>query len=164
MKDDSRAYAAFTEQGSFASQLTAAKVMDVIAPVPDCDGQAADALSPYVQVKMEDAPKFLKIPKSECPDVWIRLPKHKWQSWNNISDSEVPLERKFIRTPICRTLVGKTVRKVSDGTWVGKSDKLGMLICSQTTKVILSGLCGRHQDVWKNAEFGSYLGKIDERR
>ena len=77
MKDDSTAYAVFTEQGSSASQMTAAKVMDVIARVPACDGQAADAISPYIQVKMEDAPKILKIPKSECPDVWIRLPKHK---------------------------------------------------------------------------------------
>ena len=69
MKDDSRAYAVFTEQGSSASQKTAAKVMDVIARVPACDGQAAEAISPYIQVKMEDAPKLLKIPKSECPDV-----------------------------------------------------------------------------------------------
>ena len=30
----------FTEQGSSASQVTAAKVMDVIARPPDCDGQA----------------------------------------------------------------------------------------------------------------------------
>ena len=35
--------------------------------------------------KMEDAHKLLKIPKSECPDIWIRLPRHKWpQSWSSI--------------------------------------------------------------------------------
>ena len=44
VKDDSGAYAVFTEQGSSASQMTAAKVMDVIAKSPDCDGQAADAI------------------------------------------------------------------------------------------------------------------------
>ena len=44
MKDDSGGYAVFTEQGSSASQMTAAKVMDVIARLPDCDGQAADAI------------------------------------------------------------------------------------------------------------------------
>ena len=27
---------------------------------------------------MLDAPKLLRLPKSECPDVWIRLPRHKW--------------------------------------------------------------------------------------
>ena len=36
-KDDSGACAVFTEQGSSASQMTAAKVIDVIARLPDCD-------------------------------------------------------------------------------------------------------------------------------
>ena len=78
MKDDSGSYAVFTVQGSSASQMTAAIVMDIISRLPGCDGQAADAVSANTQVKMEDAPTFLKIPKSECPDNWIRLPKHKW--------------------------------------------------------------------------------------
>ena len=78
VKDDSGAYAVFTEQGSSASQMTAAIVMDIISRLPGCAGQAADGVSAYTQVKMEDTPKFVKIPKSECPDIWIRLPKHKW--------------------------------------------------------------------------------------
>ena len=28
--------------------------------------------------QVKDAPKLLKLPKSECPDLWIRLPRHKW--------------------------------------------------------------------------------------
>ena len=78
VKDDSGSYAVFTEQGSSASQMTAAKIMDIISRLSGCDGQAADAVSAYTQVKMEDAHKLLKIPKSECPDIWIRLPQHKW--------------------------------------------------------------------------------------
>ena len=78
VKDDSGSYAVFTEQGSSASQMTAAKIMDIISRLPGCAGQAADAVSAYTQVKMEDAPKLLKIHKSECPDIWIRLPRHKW--------------------------------------------------------------------------------------
>ena len=40
--------------------------------------------------------KLLKIPKSECPDIWIRLPKHKWpKSWEYIEDLVVPLERNY---------------------------------------------------------------------
>ena len=74
VKDHSGADAASTEQGSSASQMTAAKVMDVIARVPGCDGQASDAVPAYTQVKLEDAPKLLKIPKSECSDLWLRLP------------------------------------------------------------------------------------------
>ena len=70
VKNDSGSYAVFTEQGSSASQMTAAKVMDIISRLLGCDGQAADAVSAYTQVKMEDAPKLLKILKSECPDIW----------------------------------------------------------------------------------------------
>ena len=42
VKDNSGSYAVFTEQGSSASQMTAAKVMDIISRLPGCDGQAAD--------------------------------------------------------------------------------------------------------------------------
>ena len=45
-------------EGSSASQMTAAKIMDIISRLPGCDGQAADAVSAYTQVKMEDAHKF----------------------------------------------------------------------------------------------------------
>ena len=72
VKDDSGFYAVLTEQGSSASQMTAAKVMDIISRLPGCAGQAADAVSAYTQVRMKDAPKLLKIPESECPDIWIR--------------------------------------------------------------------------------------------
>ena len=62
VKDDSGSYAVFTEYGSSASQMTAARVMEIISRLQG-DGQAADAISAYTQVKMEDAPKLLKIPK-----------------------------------------------------------------------------------------------------
>ena len=47
VKNDSGSDAVFTEQGSSASQMTAAKVMDIISTLPGCSGQAADAKSAY---------------------------------------------------------------------------------------------------------------------
>ena len=92
VKDDLGSCAVFTEQGSSASQMTA-------------DGQAADAVSAYTQVKMDDAPSLLKIPKSECPDVWIRLPRHKWpKSWSSMEDPVVPLERNLYGHPLAGLL------------------------------------------------------------
>ena len=78
VKDDSGSYAVFTEKKSSASQMTAAKVMDISSRLLGCAGQAADAVSANTQVKMEDAPKFSNISKSEYPDICIRLPRHKW--------------------------------------------------------------------------------------
>ena len=45
VKDDSGSCIVYTEQGSSTSQMTAAKVMDVISRLPGCAGQAADAIS-----------------------------------------------------------------------------------------------------------------------
>ena len=74
--------------------MAAAKVMDVISRLPGCAGQAADAVS--AETQMEDAPKLLKIPESECPDIWIRQPRHKWpKSWSRKEDPVVPLERNL---------------------------------------------------------------------
>ena len=112
VEDDSGAYAVFTDQGS-ASQMTAAKVMDVISRLPGCAGQAADAVSAYTQVKMEDAPSLLKISNSECPDIWIRLPKHKWpKSWSSVEDPVVPLERNLYGHPLVGLLWERQVEEV----------------------------------------------------
>ena len=113
VKDDSGSYAVFTEQGSSASQMTAAKVMDIISRLPGCAGQAADAVSAYTEVKMEDTPQSLKIPKSECPDIWIRLPRHKWpKSWSNMEDPVVPLERNLYGHPLTGLLWERQFEKV----------------------------------------------------
>ena len=100
VKDDSGTCAVFTEQGSSARQMTVAKIMDVIARLPGCD-----AVSAYTQVKLEDAPGLLNIPNTVCPDVWIRLPRHKWpKSWESIEDPVVPLERNWYGHPLAGLL------------------------------------------------------------
>ena len=60
MKDDSGSYAVFTEQGSSASQMTAAKVMDIISKLPRCAGQTADAVSAYSQVQNGRCSKIIE--------------------------------------------------------------------------------------------------------
>ena len=86
---------------------------DIISRLPGCDGQAADAVSAYTQVKMEDALKLLKIPKSECPDIWIRLPRHKWpKSWSSVEDPVVLLERNLYGHPLVGLLWERQFEKV----------------------------------------------------
>ena len=93
--------------------MTAAKMMDIISRLPGCDGQAADAVSANTQVKMEDAHKLLKIPKSECPDIWIRLPRHKWpKSWSSMKDPVVLLERNLQGHPLARLLWERKLEKI----------------------------------------------------
>ena len=110
VKDDSGSYSVFIEQGSSASQMTAANAMDVSARRPDCAGQAADAVSACTQVRMEDAPIFsIKNRKSECPDVSVR-PRHKWpKSLSNVENLVVPLERNLYGHPLAGLLVAETI-------------------------------------------------------
>ena len=43
--DESGFYAVFSEQGTSASHLEAAKMLDAVARLPGCDGEDADAKS-----------------------------------------------------------------------------------------------------------------------
>ena len=58
VKDDSGSYAVFAQQKSHAAQM-----------IPGCAGQVSDAVSACAQIRMEDAPTLLTLPKSERPDV-----------------------------------------------------------------------------------------------
>ena len=106
MKDDSGSKAVFTEQGSSASQMKAAKVMDVIARPPDFAGQAADAVPAYTgkyERRSEIAEKS-RVMMSTTTDVWA-----------NIQDPLVLLERKSEWSPTRRPLVEETMGKVPLG-------------------------------------------------
>ena len=131
VKDDSGSYAVFSKQGSSASQMTVAKVMDVISRLPGCAVQAEDAVSAYTQVKMQDAPSLLKIPKSECPDILIRLPKHKGaKSWSSMGDPVVPFERNLCGHPLAGLLWERPFEKILFEVRLGEGSQLGMLILS----------------------------------
>ena len=110
VKDDSGSYAVFTEQGSSASQMTAAKIMDIISRLPGCDGQAAEAVSAYTQVKWKMLTNYFKFPNRSVQTFGFRLIRHKWpKSWSSMEDPVVPLERNLYGHPFRRTIMGKTI-------------------------------------------------------
>ena len=80
------------EQGSSASQMTAAKVLDVVARLLKCAEQASDAVSGHTQVKIEVPPTLLKLLKSECLTM---SKKRGQQTWHKIDEPVVPLERNL---------------------------------------------------------------------
>ena len=143
VKDDSGSYAVFTEQGSSASQMTEAKVMDITSRLPGCAGQAADAVSAYTQVNMEDAHKLSKIPKSECPDIWIRLPRHKWpKSWSSMEDPVVPLERNLYGHPLAGLLWERQVEKILLKYGWERVSNWECLFVHREKRIILISVCG----------------------
>ena len=127
VKDDSGSYVVFTEQGSSASQMTAAKAMDIISRLLGCARQAADAEFAYAEVKMVDAPKLLKIPKSECPDMDV------YHDTSGPNHGRVWKTQSFFLNDICteKFLIGNACQYI-----VKK-------------RIILVCVCGRHQVGWK---------------
>ena len=62
---------------------------------------------------MEDAHKLFKISKSECPDIWICLPRHKWpKSWSNMEDPVAPLARNLYGHPLAGLLWERQFEKI----------------------------------------------------
>ena len=83
------------------------------------DKQLTDAVSAYIQVKMEDASRLLRIPKSECPDFWIRLPRHQWPiSCTHIEDPVLLLERNLNGHPLAGLLWERQFEEVLVGIWM----------------------------------------------
>ena len=76
---------------------------------------------------------MLKIPKSECPDIWIRLPRHKWpKSWSSMEEPVVPLERNLYGHPLAGLLWERQPEKIYCST-VGRSFPI-VNACSYTVK------------------------------
>ena len=110
------------------------KKMDVIARLPGSDGRAADAVSPCTRVKLD------LIPKSECPDVWIRLPRHKWPKSRENEDPVVHLERNVYGHPLAGLLWERQFEEVLLGLGWGGKYQIGNLF--QTKRIIFVGVRG----------------------
>ena len=90
VKDEEGYWAIFTEQSASA----AAKFLDTNSKLPGMTGEASDAVSAYTQVKMTEAPRYLRLPQDECPEIWLRIPSRQTpKSWDKIDDPVVPLAK-----------------------------------------------------------------------
>ena len=82
VKDESGFFAVFSEQGTSASHMAAAKFMDAIARPPGCDGEDSDVVGAYTQVSLEDIEKeALMGEHAKCDETWITLPRSQRPTW-----------------------------------------------------------------------------------
>ena len=93
--------------------MTAAKIMDIISRLPGCDGQAADAVSAYTQVKMEDAHKLFKFPNRSVQTFgFVYHDTNGLKSWSSMEDPVVPLERTMYGHPLAGLLWERQFEKI----------------------------------------------------
>ena len=135
VKDDTGSCAVFAEQGSSASQMTAAKVMDISSRLPGCAGQAADAVSAFSQVKNGRCTNSIKtISKSECPDKYGYV----FQITNGPNHGPAWETQSFLLGEICLVILWQDYcGKSSIRTRLGKSSKMGMCIDKPSKRIIL---------------------------
>ena len=148
MKDDPGSYAVCTEQGSSASQITAAKVMDIISRPPGCAGQAADAVSACTRVKMEDAPTLLKIPKSECPKSWVQYER-----------SGHSFRAKSVRSSFGRTGMGKAILESSIENTIGKKFPNWECLFVNREQGLFLSVYVDDLKCWKETKYQHHCGK-----
>ena len=145
VEDDSGSYAVFTEQGSSASQMTAAKVMEMISRLPGCAGQAADAVSAYTQVKNGRCSKINEHSKigmsrfldssttTQMAKIMVQYGRPSRSSW-----------AKFVRSSFGRTNIGKAIskygwEKVSNWEWLFVHREKGSLLIVYVDDIRLAG-------------------------
>ena len=68
---DAVRYSVLAEEGAPAFQMTAATVLNGISRLPGMVGEANEAVSTDIQVKVSASARLLKLPKTECTTVWI---------------------------------------------------------------------------------------------
>ena len=115
---------------------------------------------PTLKWKLEDAPRLLKIPESECPDVWLRLP-HTWpKSGATIVDPVVLLERNSCGHPVAGWVWERQFEEV-----VIENSELGCMSVHRKQGLFLSVNVDETQNGWKEAECKSMnivdLGFLD---
>ena len=90
VRDDTGHFAVFSEQGTSASHLAAAKFIDAIARFPGNDGSDSDAIGAYTQVPLKE------LEDSEGIETWISLPKNRRPaSWSKFKDPVCKLTRNL---------------------------------------------------------------------
>ena len=108
---------------------------------------------------MGNAPKLSKIPKSACPDIWIRLPRHKWpKSWSSMEDPVVLLERNLYGHPLAglswerqfeKILLKYGWEKVSNWECLFVNRGKGLFLSVYVDDIKLAGKTQNIDSMWK---------------
>ena len=129
---------------------------------PDCQRAQDKQLIQYLftpRSKWKMHHHCSKIPKSECPDIWIRLPKHKLpESWSSMEDPVVPREQHLYGHPLARLLWERQFEKVlSEHEWE-KVPNWERLFVNREKRLFLS-VYG-----WKETKHWLHVENTHERR
>ena len=120
---------------------------------------------------MEDAHKLFKIPKSECPDIWIRLPRHKWpKSWSSMEDPVVKIERNLYGHPLAgllwerqfeKNLLKHGLEKIPNWECLFVHREKGLFLSVYVDDIKLAGKKQNLDPMWKVLRQRSRFGRTN---
>ena len=126
VKDEGWYRAVFTEHGASASQMAAATFLDAMTKLLGMAGETSDAISAYTRVTMTEAPRLLRMPKEECPEMWIRIPPRQIPTGgDNIEDQSGTCWKKLMWSPTGRPCLGKKMWRSDFRKRMGGKYQLG---------------------------------------
>ena len=135
VKDGCDSCAVFGEQGSSASHMTAAKVLDVVSSFTLTPTWTWRTLKIFWACHNKNAQLFgLRLQRSRCPTSWSKHSRSGGTTW-----------RTFLRTSIGRITLGTTIRNIHTRRKLGESTWMGILIFAPREGFIALWLCGRHK-------------------
>ena len=126
MKQDSGSYAVFSEQGSAASQITAAKVLGVIDYL-NALGKQATQYPLIIWSKWKTLQHCYKFRKSVCPGMDTSSTVQVTKDLAEYSRASGSSGKELVLAPPYMCAVGQTVRKGSTTKRMGESTTLECL-------------------------------------
>ena len=89
------------------------KLLDTISKLLGITGETSDAVSTHTQVKMIVAPRLLRMPKDEFPEI-LDQDSSIWKPkvWNNVEDPVALLERNLHGHPLAGLHWDKTFEEM----------------------------------------------------
>ena len=116
--------------------------------------KAADAASTYTEVKNGGCSQITQnseVTMSRHLDTSSATQVAQIMSWSNVEDSVVPLERSLHGHPLAGLFWERQFEEVMTELGWERVAELGMSFCSQKTRTILIGSCGRYLNGWNEA-------------
>ena len=160
VKDEEGYRAVFADHGASASQVAAAKFLDTTSKLLGMGVETCDAISAYTEVKMTEAPRLLRMPKEDCPEIWIRILRDRGVKVGIIL--KIP-RLKPVWSPIGQPSLE---RKCEEVFFVQDEEKYQHGKClgrAQRVRVILVCVCGWWRVVGKKRNMGSVRKTTAER-
>ena len=124
----------------------------------DCGGQAADAVSAYTQVKIEDAARLLKIPSPN-----VQTDGYVFHDTNGRNPPVVLLERIFFGHPLEGLLWERQFEEVLLELEWEKVPNWECLFLQRKQGLFSTVYVWTTKNRWKEAENGSHVEEIGEK-